>query len=330
MNFTTSTLWSFLILLVIIEGLVAGTTCPSTPYHPVPGPPGRDGRDGKDGSPGVFSYEDYIKLKEIVINDVISEKLVQIIKQEVVSVVDRLKTEMQCCRNETNNATNMTERTTPPPVPVFRDCRDALNNNYTQSGVYTIQPDSLPPFDVYCDMDTDGGGWTVFQRRQDGSVNFYRNWVNYTNGFGNLSKEFWLGLEFIHRLTNGTDSELRIDLEDWSGNNRYAQYSSFKVRGASASYRLELSGYSGNAGNSLAHHNSRPFSTYDRDNDAHFINCAMSFNGAWWYGSCHDSNLNGQYFRGRYSSSANGVVWETFKGDNYSLKFTEMKVRTTG
>ena len=59
---------------MITEDLVAGTTCPSSSYHPVPGPPGRDGRDGKDSSPGVFSYEDYIKLKEMIINDVISEK----------------------------------------------------------------------------------------------------------------------------------------------------------------------------------------------------------------------------------------------------------------
>ena len=218
---------------------------------------------------------------------------------------------------------------TPCPTPIFRDCHDALNNSYTQSGVYTIQPDSLPPFDVYCDMDTDGGGWTVFQRRQDGSVDFYRNWVNYTNGFGNLSNEFWLGLEYIHRLTNGHNSQLRVDLEDWSGNKRYAQYSTFQLRGASTNYRLEVSGYAGNAGNSLAHHNNRPFSTYDRDNDAHAINCAMTFDGAWWYGNCHDSNLNGKYFRGRYSSYANGVVWQTFKGDSYSLKFTEIKFRAT-
>ena len=136
-----------------------------------------------------------------------------------------------------------------------------------------------------------------------------------------------LDLEFILRVTN--DSEIHIDLEDWSGNKRYARYSSFEVRGASTNYRLEVSGYSGNAGNSLAHHNNRPFSTYDRDNDAHSVNCAATFKGAWWYGSCHDSNLNGEYLRG-HSSYAKGVVWQTFKGDYYSLKFTEMKVRATG
>ena len=84
MTFVTSTSYSrsFLILL---------TTCSFSPYHPIPGPPGRDGRDGKDGSPGVFSYENYIKLKEMIIHDAILERLVQIIKQEVVSAVDSLK-----------------------------------------------------------------------------------------------------------------------------------------------------------------------------------------------------------------------------------------------
>ena len=226
---------------------------------------------------------------------------------------------------------NCTTTPTPSPVPVFRDCRDALNNNYTQSGVYTIQPDSLPPFNVFCDMDTDGGGWTVFQRRQDGSEDFYRNWVNYANGFGNLSNEFWLGLEYIHRLTNGSKCKLRINLEDWSGDKRYAQYSSFQVRDASTKYRLEVGKYSGNATDSLTRHNQRPFSTYDRDNDEYRSgHCARVHKGAWWYESCHSSNLNGLYHRGIHSSYGDGVNWYTWKGYYYSLKFTEMKARAIG
>ena len=350
----TTTLLGFLILLVITEGLVAGTISPSPSYQPVPGPPGRDGRDGEDGSSGVLSYEDYIELKEMIINDVISEtlvesikqevvsavdslktelkemiindaiskRLVETIKQEVVSAVDSLKTEMQCCRNET-----------PPPMPVFRDCRDALNNSYTQSGIYTIQPDSLPPFDVYCDMDTDGGGWTVFQRRAGGNVDFYRNWVNYTNGFGNLSSEFWLGLEFIHRLTNESDSELRVDLLDWSSRTGYAKYPYFKIGDASTSYTLNVSGYSGNALDGLSLHSGWPFTTYDRDNDGYiFGNCAIKFTGAWWYttvwrGTCHKSNLNGAYYD-VCCGNINGVTWAPWRGFYYSLLFSEMKVRT--
>ena len=220
---------------------------------------------------------------------------------------------------------------TPSPIPIFRDCYDVLNNCNPKSGVYTIQPDSRPPFDVYCDMDTDGGGWTVFQRRQDGSEDFYRNWVNYTNGFGNLSNEFWLGLEFIHRLTNGSKCSLHIDLEDWSGNKRYAQYGSFQVRDASTMYRLEVSGYTGDATDSLTIHSGRPFITYDHDNDdSDSANCASLHKGAWWYYGCHSSNLNGLYHHGSHSSYADGVNWGFWKGYHYSLKFAEMKVRAIG
>ena len=120
--------------------------------------------------------------------------------------------------------------------------------------------------------------------------------VNYTNGSSNLSNEFWLGREFIHRLTNGSDSELRVDLEDWGGDKRYAQYSSFQVRDTSTKYRLKVSPYILEmlVTYSLTHHNGRPFTTYDRDNDgASSANCAERHKGAWWYERCHSSNLNG-------------------------------------
>lgn len=33
----------------------------------------------------------------------------------------------------------------------------------------------------------------VFQRREDGSVNFFRGWEAYRDGFGKLTGEHWLG-----------------------------------------------------------------------------------------------------------------------------------------
>ena len=62
-------------------------------------------------------------------------------------------------------------------------------------------------------METDGGGWTVVQRRMDGSVDFSRDWFGYENGFGNLNFEFWLGLSKIYRLTKGgQDTQLQVKL----------------------------------------------------------------------------------------------------------------------
>ena len=129
-------------------------------------------------------------------------------------------------------------------------------------------------------MTTDGGGWTVFQRRKDGSQNFYLPWNNYVNGFGNICGEFFLGLEKIHRLTQKSNSELRVELEEWSGSKSYAKYSSFAVGNSASKYPLTVSGYSGNAGDSMSYHNGMKFSTYDQDNDVWDGNCAQTYRGA--------------------------------------------------
>jgi len=173
----------------------------------------------------------------------------------------------------------------------------------------------------------------VFQHREDVSVDFYRNWSDYQQGFGNLSGEFWLGLSKIHRLTS-TASQLQIDLQDFEGNSRYAQYSSFSVGDTASNYTLSVSGYTGTAGDCLTDNfngfvlNGQQFSTRDQDNDAQSNrHCAKVFKGAWWYATCHDSNLNGLYHGGPHSSYADGVNWLTWRGYHYSLKFTEMKLR---
>ena len=217
---------------------------------------------------------------------------------------------------------------------VYSNCRDAFNQGRTTSGVYTIKPDHQPAFQAYCNMDTDGGGWTVFQRRVDGSVDFYLNWTDYQQGFGNLSGEFWLGLDKIHRLTP-TATQLRIDMQDFNGNSSYVQYSSFSVGDSVSKYTLSVSGYSGTAGDSLATgafvpngHNGQQFSTRDQDSDVlPNEHCAQRYKGGWWYAACHSSNLNGLYHGGSHSSYADGVNWDTWRGRHYSLKFTEMKLR---
>ena len=93
------------------------------------------------------------------------------------------------------------------------NCAELYKAGNTTSGVYTIYPDGLGAFDVYCDQSTGGGGWTVIQKRMDGSVNFDRSWCDFKRGFGNLNGEFWLGLTKINRLTWRTKNKLRVDLE---------------------------------------------------------------------------------------------------------------------
>ena len=177
-------------------------------------------------------------------------------------------------------------------------------------------------------METDGGGWAVFQRRMDGTENFYRGWADYVKGFGDLNREFWLGLSQVNRLTNGDGTKsLRVDLEDFDGNKRHASYSTFQVLDSSKKYQLNIAGYSGDAGDSLTYHNGMKFTTKDQDNDKDSTNCASTYKGAWWYNHCHYSNLNGRYLSGTHSSYADGVNWYHWKGYYYSLKISEMKIR---
>ena len=162
--------------------------------------------------------------------------------------------------------------------------------------MYSVNPDGKGPINVYSDIRTDGGGWTVFQRRQDGSVDFYRGWNDYKAGFGQLTAEFWLGNYKIHRLTASRPSSLRVEVEDWSGTTAYAKYGKFNIGDEQAQYRLEVGSYSGTAGDSLAYHNNMAFTTKDRDNDRYSsLNCAVRHASAWWYNACYYSSLNGKY-----------------------------------
>jgi len=174
-------------------------------------------------------------------------------------------------------------------------------------------------------MRTDGGGWTVFQRRQDGSVDFYRGWDDYKAGFGQLTAEFWLGNDKIHRLTASRPSSLRVELEDWNGGKAYAKYGKFSISDEQAQYRLEVGSYSGTARDSLRYHNNMAFTTKDRDNDRPGSKCPELDTGAWWYKDCLYSNLNGKYLGD--ATSYQGVNWYYWKNAPVSLKFTEMKLR---
>ncbi|XP_033635484.1 techylectin-5A-like isoform X2 [Asterias rubens] len=229
------------------------------------------------------------------------------------------------------STTDATERTTTtetdaPP----KDCSDILASGVSISGVYTVQPlSSGEAFQVYCDMETDGGGWTVFQRREDGSVDFYLDFASYSRGFGNLEGEFWLGNDNLHRLTAQGEYELRVDLSDFESESRFAKYDSFSIADVSGIYKLAVGSYSGTAGDSLSVQNNQPFSTKDRDNDAWYRSCAQTYHGAWWYRDCHFSNLNGEYLRGTTTVYARGAVWRTWRGYRYSLRTSEMKIRPT-
>jgi len=205
----------------------------------------------------------------------------------------------------------------------MRDCLEFQSAGYNISGLYLVHLNNIKTIEVFCDQETDDGGWTVFQRRLNGKTNFYRDWKAYKEGFGNPHREFWLGNEYIYLLTYQAEypagSELRIDMEDISNKKSYAKYRTFSIDNEEKKYQLHVNGFSGNA-DLLSYHNNRMFSTYDADNDDSSSNCAYQNYGAWWYGNCHHSNLNGEY-QWNLKAQEIGVGWNGYK------KFTEMKVR---
>ncbi|XP_053328310.1 ficolin-1-B-like [Spea bombifrons] len=218
-----------------------------------------------------------------------------------------------------------------PEYGVARDCMDLLNFGATFTGWYTIYPDGKNPLNVLCDMDTDGGGWIVFQRRTDGSVDFNRDWNSYKNGFGSQLGEFWLGNDNIRRLTAKGSFTLRFDLQDFQGNSSYATYSDFCIEDESDQYILRYGSYTGgNAGDSLAMQKDEAFSTKDRNNDKSdktLPSCSEYFKGGWWFEACHLSHLNGEYLKGPHRVKGKGIIWHEFRGSFYSLKSTQIKFR---
>ncbi|XP_063742857.1 tenascin-N isoform X2 [Eleginops maclovinus] len=213
------------------------------------------------------------------------------------------------------------------PFPV--DCIQIMRNGNTRSGIYTLylNNDHSKPFEAFCDMETDGGGWLMLQRRNTGKLDFMKRWKQCIAGFGNLTEEFWIGLDKIYELTNTpTKYELRVDL-GLGAERAYAVYDNFQIAPVKQKFKLTIGKYSGTAGDAMTYHQGRPWTTVDNDNDIALGNCALTHRGAWWYKNCHLANLNGRWGDTRHSL---GVNWEPWKGHLVSLDFTEMKIRPVG
>ncbi|PIK51340.1 hypothetical protein BSL78_11777 [Apostichopus japonicus] len=232
------------------------------------------------------------------------------------------------------------------------ECLSYFNAGYVASGVYSVKPTgwSGTAFEVFCNMD-DGGGWTVFQRRYDGSVDFNQYWENYKHGFGSINGEFWLGNEKLYYLTNQRNYTLRVDMTSKFGNTYYVEYSLFRISDEGAKYPVtELGNAYGTAGaDAMRSMLNMKFSTRDQDNDGWSgITCSEAHKGGWWYGCpgscspfvlrlydilyqssgcayCTDSNLNGDN-----GSTVNGqnIFWAFQDSSGYcGMISTEMRIR---
>ena len=227
---------------------------------------------------------------------------------------------------------------------ISTDCHEILMNGTAINGIYRIKPEgSSNHFDVICEMHEDVA-WTIIQRRQDGSVDFYRSWAEYKEGFGSLDGEFWLGNENIHRLTSQGRYKLKLDMWDWKifrknevneldSNYFFAESNYFAVGNETDFYKLQVPedfyAYRGYSGSGLRVH-SGPFMTHDIAIPNMRENCAVKFHCGWWFTTCvRNANLNGRYYRGGY---LNKTTRTRAKDDIYwpnipqSLKKVQMKV----
>ena len=145
-----------------------------------------------------------------------------------------------------------------------------------------------------------------------------------------MNGDYWLGLQNLHWLTSTARYELRVDIQDFSGNKAYAKYNNFQIGDERLFYKLILGDYEGTASDSLSQQNYQSFSTRDQDHDINDVgHCAVFYSGAWWYADCHAANLNGLYM-GPNQTDAKGMVWHYWENNWKVLKRSEMKIRRTG
>ena len=174
-------------------------------------------------------------------------------------------------------------------------CGNYIISNPCEDHLSFIEGES--PVRVRCNMESNGGGWTVLVRRTpdvDERVSFDRTWREYENGFGNLSGEFWYGLKNMHCLTTREPMEVELEVSKTDGTKILMSYGEFVVKGPDASYTLQVSDKHHNGTDFFGYyHTGMKFTTKDRDNDEHGLgtNCAIAHAGGWWHNACYNTHL---------------------------------------
>ncbi|XP_065257238.1 angiopoietin-2 isoform X1 [Emys orbicularis] len=283
-------------------------------------------KDEKDQLQVLVSRQNSIieELEKQLVTATVNNSVMQKQQHDLMETVHNLLTMIATPNSAKNNFLAKEEQIR------FKDCAEAFKSGLTTSGIYTLTvPNSAEEKKTYCDMESSGGGWTVIQRRKDGSVDFHRTWKEYKMGFGDPAGEYWLGNELVSQLTNQKRYVLKIHLKDWEGNEAYSLYEHFYLASEELKYRIQLKGLTGTAGKiSSISQPGNDFSTKDADNDKCICKCSQMLTGGWWFDACGPSNLNGMYYPLRQNTNKfNGIKWYYWKGSGYSLKATTMMIR---
>jgi len=163
----------------------------------------------------------------------------------------------------------------------------------------------------------------LIQQNIDGSNFFNRSWAEFKVGFNSTNGNYWIGNDRLSQLTLSGRYKLRFELQVLNSSWYWAEYSYFIVLGESRNYTLQVSGYSGNAGEAFSYHNGMMFTTKDRDNDPwtdsrYNNNCAVFYGGGFWYKSCSSCSVNGARGRG------NDFKWYTPRSGYVHLQTSRM------
>ncbi|CAG5873821.1 unnamed protein product [Menidia menidia] len=268
--------------------------------------------------------------------------------------VTELMTKVQTLSSEVQRSN--TEMYSVKPVQSHgRDCSDIKDNLLSvvpkiPSGIYIVHPDNTDSsFEVFCEMDYMGGGWTVMQRRTDGLTDFKRPWADYIDGFGNLAGEHWLGLKKVFQIVNQKDArfQLHIALVSKDDITSYASYDDFRLDNETQFFRIHLGRYAGSAGDAFRgyeqeeNQDTAPFSTSDVDNDGcnpfcstgniTLESCSMQHNHTgWWFNQCGLANLNGSPDDGEQrQGQRTRILWDTWRHNRvlHEIKSVTMKIR---
>ncbi|XP_068221202.1 techylectin-5B-like [Palaemon carinicauda] len=219
------------------------------------------------------------------------------------------------------------------------DCAAVQMQGNTESGVYTVYPArTSASTDVYCDLESEGGAWTVFLKRQQQTeqVDFNESWENFKKGFGDPNAEYWLGNDNLHILTSNGPSTLRVEAENFLGEKRWAEWSFFGVADEAHKYQVTFDQYTNSStlGDSLISNNGSFFTTFDSDNDEQTdLNCAVGSphslwgKGGWWYRSCGTARPTAPLQHTDYWNSACWSMFDKQGAKVTSLKTISMKFR---
>ncbi|XP_029956826.1 angiopoietin-related protein 5 [Salarias fasciatus] len=268
--------------------------------------------------------------------------------------VAELMTKVQTLSSEVQRS-NVEMYSIKPVQSHGRDCSDIKDSLVSvvpkiPSGIYIVHPENTDSsFEVFCEMDYMGGGWTVMQRRTEGLTDFKRPWASYVDGFGHLAGEHWLGLKKVFHIVNQKDArfQLHIALVSHDDVTSYASYDDFRLDNETQFFSIHLGRYAGSAGDAFRgydqeqNQDTAPFSASDVDNDGcnpscTFQNstvesCSLRHNQTgWWFNQCGLANLNGS----PEDAEQNGglrmhILWDTWRqsGVPYNIKSVTMKIR---